>query len=463
MEIDRPLLKALGASLRGGWKLFTLRHAPREDFALSAELFVLLVALDFVLLFVFAVAAVGLEGDVNIAEIPRALLFVPLALGLGLMAGRLDSEGELLRLPVALAAAGLFFTVMSSAMYLMAQRQWLPFLETYWAFFDYFALAWSAAVVVAAAVRLTSGAFWKRGALGIAGVTLLVLPSLWLPLGLIWMPRYDERTGYATGSFHSLAAESSFYAQHAALERELSALEPERPGIVDLYLLTAALYAGEDVFMKESRMIASLFRERFDTGGRTVMLVNNPKTLQEHPIASVTSIREALAHVGSVMNTDEDVLVLYVSSHGSENHELVVDFRPLRFSPVTPQSLKSALADSGIRWKVVVVSACYSGGFVDALKDERTMVITASSAERQSFGCGSASDATYLAQALFGEALRKTFSFEAAAVEARGLIARWERERNQTASEPQVHVGTEIRAKLSELERRLSARPAAGK
>ena len=463
MEIDRPLLHALGASLRGGWRLFTLRHAPREDFALSPEVFALLVVLDFVVLFAFAVAAVGFEGEVNMAELPRVLMFVPLALALGMMARRLGGEGELLRLPVALAAAGLLFTLMTSAMYLLAQRQWLPFLETYWAFFDYFALAWSAAVVVVAALRLTSGVLWKRVALGVAGVALLVLPSLWLPLGLVWMPRYDERTSYATGSFHSLAAESSFYAQRGALERELSALEAERPGIADIYLVTAALYAGEDVFMKETKMIASLFRERFDAAGRTVMLVNNPKTVQEHPIASVTSIRETLAHVGSVMNVEEDVLVLYVSSHGSENHELVVDFRPLRFAPVTPQSLKSALADSGIRWKIVVVSACYSGAFVDALKDERTMVVTASSAERQSFGCGSESDATYLAQALFGEALRKTFSFEAAADEARGLIERWERERNQKASEPQVHVGAEMRAKLSELERRLSARPAAGK
>lgn len=463
MELDRTLPHALGVSLRGAWRLFTLRNAAREDFAPSAELFALLVALDFVLMFVFALAAVGLEGELNVYELPRALMFVPLALALGMIAVRVDKQGELLRLPVALAAAGLIFTVITSAMYLLAQRAWLPFLETYWSFFDYFMIAWSAAVVIAAAMRLTSGTLWKRAALGGAGVVLLVLPSLWMPLGLLLMPRYDERTGYATGSFHTLAAESSFYAQHGALERELAALEPERPGVPDIYLVTAGLYAGEDVFLKESRMIASLFRERFDAKGRTVMLVNNPKTIKEFPVASVTSIREALAHLGTVMNVDEDVLVLYVSSHGSESHELVVDFRPLRFSPVTPQSLKSALDDSGIRWKIVVVSACYSGGFVEALKDERTMVVTAAAADRTSFGCGSTSDATYLAQALFGEALRKTYSFEAAAENARKLIEQWERERNQTASQPQVHVGAEIRPKLAEIERRLSARTAAGR
>jgi len=461
MGIDPPLSRALAASLRGAWRLFTLRSAAREDFSPSAELFALLVVLDFVLMFVFGLAAVGLEGELNVYELPRALMFVPLVLALGIIARRVDPGGELLRLPVALAAAGLFFTALTSAMYLLAQRQWLPFLETYWVSFDYFALAWSAVVVILAAERLTSGALLRRAAVSIAGVVLLVLPSLWMPLGLLWMPRHDDRAGYATGSFHTLAAESSFYAQHGALERALSALEPERPGVPDIYLVTAGLYAGEDVFLKESRMIASLFRERFDTEGRTVMLVNNPKTIQEFPVASVTSIREVLAHLGSVMDMGEDVLVLYVSSHGSESHELVVDFRPLRFSPLTPQSLKSALDDSGIRWKVVVVSACYSGGFVDALKDERTMVVTASSADRQSFGCGSTSDATYLAQAFFGEALRNTFSFEAAAESARRLIDQWERERNQKASQPQVHVGAELRPKLVEIERRLNTRAAA--
>src|SRR5687767_8045224 len=163
------------------------------------------------------------------------------------------------------------------------------------------------------------------------------------------------------------------------------------------------------------------------------------------------------------MNVDEDVLVLYVTSHGSEDHDLAVDFRPLRFDPVTPKLLKSALDDSGVRWKIVVVSACYSGGFVEPLKDERTMIVTAASADRQSFGCGYASDGTYLAKALFGEALRKTFSFEAAAASAQETIEKWEREKDQKPSQPQVFVGAEIRPKLTEIERRLTARAARAK
>lgn len=463
MRVDRALPGAVVRSLVGGFRLFTLRPARRSDFAPSAELFALLVSVDLLLLFTVAVAAVGLQGELNLYELPRALMFVPMVLALGVIAARSDEEGEVLRVPVALAAVTLIFTMFTSALYLLAMRQWLPFAETYWAYFDYFTLAWSGVVVVIAVMSLTSGRRAARAMAAIAGVVLLVLPSLWLPMGLLWMPRYDDSSGYASASFHSLAAESSFYAQHEALDRALAAVEAERPGIADIYLVAAALYAGEDVFMKEVEMISTLFNERFDTGGRTVRLVNNGKTIHKYPVASLTSLRETLAYVGETMNRDEDVLVLYVSSHGSEKHELTVDFRPLRFSPITPASLRSALDESGVKWKVVVVSACYSGGFIDALRDEHTMVITASSAERQSFGCGNLSDATYLAQALFGEALMHTYSFEAAFEHARGLIGKWEQEKNFTASEPQIHVGAAIRTKLSELERRLASRTAQAK
>lgn len=463
MPADRPLRGAAARALLGGWRLFTLRRAERADFEPRPELFAFLFVLDLVALFVFAVAAVGLKGEVNLYELPRAFMFVPLALAVGLLAARLershagaDRDGEILRLPVALAAAGLLFTVVTSGMYLLAQRQWLPFTEAYWWYFDQLSLGWSALVVLNAAGRVLEASLVRRAAVGVAGIALLVLPSWWLPIGLIWMPRYDEGS-YAGASFHTLAAESAFYAQRDLLERELAQIEPGRPGVPEIYLVAAALYAGEDVFMKEVDMITNLFRERFDAAGRTVQLVNNPKTVDSRPIASLTSLRETLAAVGESMNTDEDVLVLYVSSHGSDKHELTVDFRPIRFTPVTPDALKSALAESGIRWKVVIVSACYSGGFVNALKDDTTLVITAASAERQSFGCGATSDATYLAQALFGHAMKDTFSFEKGFESARGLIQTWEQEKKYTASEPQIHAGAAIRAKLAEIERRLAA------
>jgi hypothetical protein len=448
-------LLALRRALRGGWKIITLRRASSSDFAASPELFAGLIILDLALTFVFSVIAFGVRGQLNPYELPRALMYVPLVLTVGVLARRVDARSELMLLPVAFAAASVLMTIITSVLYVLAQHQLIPFAETYWYVFDYVVLGWSAAIIFLAVMRFINASPAARIWLGLAAITVIVLPTFWLPQGMLWMPKSDENAAYATSGFHTLASEKAFYAQQGALERELNALQHERPGVSDIYLVAAALYAGEDVFMKDVQMISNLFAERFDAAGRTVTLINNAKTLEEHPVASLTSIRQALHYVGETINRDEDVLVLYVTSHGSEKHELVVDFRPLRWRSIDPQGLKSALDDSGIRWKVLVISACYSGGFIDALKDERTLVITAASADRTSFGCGNTSDATYLAQALFGQALRKTYSFEQAFGEARKSIEQWEREKGYTASEPQIYVGSEIRAKLGQIERRL--------
>lgn len=453
-------LRSLAHALRGACRLVALRPVSREDFPPVPELFATLVAIDVVLMFVFSMVAFGVRGEINVYELSRALVFVPMVLLVGLIARRFEPQGELLTLPVALAAASVVMNVITSALYILAQYQLLPFAETYWFVIDYVVLAWSAAIVMNAGWRLVEGRVLARLATGVAAFAIVVLPAFLLPQGLVWAPQRDESAADATTSFYSLAEERAFYAQQTALERELDALQPQRPGVTDLYAVVAAMYAGEDVFMKEANMISALLAKRFDTAGRTVMLVNNVKTLEERPIASLTSLRESLKHVGELMDRNEDVLLLYVSSHGSEKHELAVDFRPLKLDVITPDKLKAALANSGIRWKVVIVSSCYSGGFVDALKDERTLVITAARADRSSFGCGYGSDATYLAKALFGEGLAKTYSIEQAFATAREKIEQWEKEKGYTPpSEPQIYVGDKVRGKLADLEKRLAPAP----
>jgi hypothetical protein len=167
-----------------------------------------------------------------------------------------------------------------------------------------------------------------------------------------------------------------------------------------------------------------------------------------------------LTAIGKRMDANEDVLIVYLTSHGSEKHRLSVDLRPLELAEVDPARLRKALDDAGIRWRVIVVSACYSGGYVEPLRDERTLVITAAAATRQSFGCGAESDFTYLAKALFDEELRGSFSFEEAFANARRTIEAREREQGFAPSEPQIHVGAAIREKLRSLEVRLIGRAA---
>ncbi len=443
-------------NLRAGARLAFLRPVSPVSFQPSADAFALIAVLNVVLLFVLGLASIGFNGQLNILEFPRALLFVPATLLFGLVAVRMGGGNRsLLTVAVALVAAGLVLSlILGAAALLMPQLPRRLVGGNWWPYLYYGAVLWWSLVIMVAVKRLADAGAVRNLATTLAGLVLLVSPMAWYPQNYLWMPKYDASAGDKV--VWAPVEERGFYVQQDMLRKTLASVQPGRAGIADIYLLAAGLYAREDVFMKEVQQIAELFRKRFDTDGRAVVLLNNPQTLDTHPVASLTSISAALKRIGSQMNRDEDLLVMYLSSHGSESHRLSVDFWPLRLQQIDPPALKKALDASGIKWRVIVVSACYSGGFITPLQDEHTMIITASSAQRQSFGCGSTSDATYLAQALFNEELRKTWSFETAFGHARKSIAGRERAQGYEPSEPQFFAGAEIRVKLAEIEGRLA-------
>ena len=76
---------------------------------------------------------------------------------------------------------------------------------------------------------------------------------------------------------------------------------------------------------------------------------------------------------------------------------------PLR--DLTGEALADALRASGIKWRVIVISACHSGAFIESLKDPYTMVITAAAPDRTSFGCSDDRDLTYFGEAFFRDSL----------------------------------------------------------
>jgi hypothetical protein len=259
----------------------------------------------------------------------------------------------------------------------------------------------------------------------------------------------------------SPASEEVLAAQPRLLEEALAALEDERPEVADLYFVGFAPYAREDVFRKDVELARDLMNERFDTDGRSIVLINNPRTMLTEPLATVSNLRETLNEIGAAINPEEDVVMLYLTSHGSANHELAVEFWPLQLKQLTPAVLRRMLDDAGIKWRILVVSSCYSGGYLDALKDESTLVITASARDRQSFGCGSESEATYFGEAFFNQALRGEDSFVRAFDKARELVAQRERvEGRSPPSDPQLDLGQAMAEKLKTLERGRTARRA---
>ena len=121
--------------------------------------------------------------------------------------------------------------------------------------------------------------------------------------------------------------------------------------------------------------------------------------------------------------------------------------------------MRAALDDSGIRWRVIVISACHSGAFIGPLTDDGTIVLTAAAKERTSFGCDDAADLTYFGQALIRDALPQAASLEAAFERAKQIVAARERREKLRTSEPQAYYGSAIRGYWKRVE---ATRPRAG-
>ena len=242
--------------------------------------------------------------------------------------------------------------------------------------------------------------------------------------------------------------EQVMYAQGKRMDEAISKLTPRTPGKVNLYLVAFAGDGSENVFRNEVEYVEKQFDERFDAGGHTLVLINNPATLTQRPLASLSNLETAIDAVAAKMKVDEDVLLLFITSHGSAEHELAVDLDPLPLDRIAPEDLADLLAGSNIRNKVIVLSACYSGGFIDALKGPSTMIITAARADRPSFGCGTKSDITDFGRAFFVNGLNHSDTFDGAFNEARQLVNDWETKAGDEHSDPQISKTLQIEAQL---------------
>lgn len=264
-----------------------------------------------------------------------------------------------------------------------------------------------------------------------------------------WYPAPDESASQDAGASYRLTPQM-FDTQSEALQRDLQALQPQRPGRIDLYAITFAPNADEAVFGRESAVVADVMRQRFGAEGRVLQLVSRRDGGPAAGWATPGNLERAIARAAALMDRDEDVLFLHLTSHGARDGTLAASFWPLEVESLTPARLKAMLDRAGIRHRVISVSACYAGSWVAPLADDNTLVMTAADAEHTSYGCGRHSELTFFGRAMFDEQLRGGASFEAAHTAARDLIAEREKAAGKSDgfSNPQIATGTRIRERL---------------
>ncbi|WP_432730445.1 C13 family peptidase [Variovorax sp. W6] len=340
-------------------------------------------------------------------------------------------------------------------------RGWLPAAISvspgYWIVFG-LGCAW----MIVALVRFTAreaGARWRLALFAPAFVVLLAA-TFWQSLYTqerMWLPDASASAEPERPSMQ--LTQELFEEQQALWERTVEALPAGKPGQTNVYGLVFAPYASEDVFLRESNMVTQVLEDRFDARGRVIHLMNHPTTAETLPWATPLNLRRAIAALASRMDRENDVLVVYLTSHGARDHRLAAAHWPLTVPWLTPEELREELDGAGIRHRVVAVSACFSGGWIEPLASEDTLVMTAADANHTSYGCGRLSELTFFGRAMFDEQLRKTRSFETAFAAAVPLIKQREIDagKEDGFSNPQISVGEKIRPLLDRLAQRLDA------
>ena len=247
--------------------------------------------------------------------------------------------------------------------------------------------------------------------------------------------RSGELIRQADGAARPDPLELGLLQQGQLLQQALDALPASTPA-VELYSLTLAGDGKQSVFLREADYVSKLLRERFGARGN-VTLTNHRDHLADRPLATRESLTRAVQALAE-RSGPEDLVFLYLTSHGSSDHQLSIDQPRLQLADLPANELAALLEPLRDRHKVVVISACYSGGFIPPLKNDKTLVMTAARADRVSFGCSEENDFTYFGRALFADALNETDDLSRAFELAKAKVAEREEADDFEPSEPQL-------------------------
>jgi hypothetical protein len=283
---------------------------------------------------------------------------------------------------------------------------------------------------------------------------LIVLAAPWVLDSLsldtrLWVP--EDVPDQADADDMAAEVEPLLYDQSARIAAAVERAIPSSGSGPFVFYVGFAGDGDQAIFKREALFAQTVFADHFGSGERSVELINDVDDRDSFPIATISGLTKTLKLLGDHMNTEEDVLVLMLTSHGSRE-SLVVSNGTVPLLQLGPADLRQALDESGIKWRVIIISACYSGIFVEPLETDGTLIATASDAGHTSFGCEDDRDLTYFGEAFLKDSIPTTTSLEAAFKKAVGLIQHREGSERLEHSNPQLYIGPAMRQKLMRLE-----------
>ena len=202
-------------------------------------------------------------------------------------------------------------------------------------------------------------------------------------------------------------------------------------------VVSFGLFGEQGVFRSEATGAAQVVASRFGNGP-----INVQYNSKKGGGATIEALAISLQGAANRMDAENDVLFLILTSHGSRDGLAVKAGRLTQM--LTPPNLADMLARTGVRHKVVVISACYSGIFVPSLANPDMLVITAADADHSSFGCRDNAKWTYFGDAFFNVAFRHAKSLKDAFLVARRLVQKRELRDHFEPSNPLMAGGANV-------------------
>ena len=149
-----------------------------------------------------------------------------------------------------------------------------------------------------------------------------------------------------------------------------------------------------------------------------------------------------LQRIGTLPTRPGDRCLIFLTSHGERGAGL---WLARSNTAVSPDQLAQALSRGCAAVPtVVVVSACYSGGFATGkMAKPNRIVLTAARNDRPSFGCQVHRVYNFFDECLLG-ALPKSATWRAVADGSRECVHRMERALGERPSEPQAYFGAVV-------------------
>ena len=240
--------------------------------------------------------------------------------------------------------------------------------------------------------------------------------------------------------------EALYAAQDRLMGEQVAALAPGVPGEPDVFALALGGTADQSVFLTEVESVAGILNTQYGAGARTLRLANSHDHPTRYPLANRANLARALSEIGA-RQAPEDLVFLFLTSHGRKD-EFALEFHEAGTKNLTADEFRAMLEESRIGAAVIVVSACFSGSFIDDIAAPDRLVIAAAREDRTSFGCRDGAEWTEFGESFFDKALRADPDPRKAFPVAAEDVARKEAADGLAPSLPQISEGANIGAML---------------